>query len=62
MLRLTEEMRGQIDSYCRKHNMTEEEFSRYACAYIFATGELERARVEKVRALIEKSRELQGRV
>lgn len=63
--RVTAEMQQQIYEYCRKHNMTVSEFVRFACTEIFAaTGadeleqELEKARVEKVKALIEKSKRL----
>lgn len=56
--RLTEEQKEQIDSYCRKHNLTVSEFVRYACAKIFAPTGVDEARVDKVRAVIEKSKEL----
>lgn len=62
--RVTAEMQEAIFNYCRTHNMTVSEFVRYACNEVFAaTGsnidmELVRARVEKVKALIEKSKSL----
>lgn len=62
--RVTAEMQQLIYDYCRTHNMTVSEFVRYACNEVFAaTGsnidkELVKARVEKVSALIEKSKQM----
>ena len=63
--RVTDEMRAQIESYCRKHNISISEFIRLACTEIFATTgvdkleeETEKARVAKIRAIIEDSKAL----